>query len=92
MSGALPLAVWLAAGAALGAAFFLSLRTTVTLYAGGGAAKAIALHVGRLALAGAGFWFIATKGALPLLVALAGFLAARFVVTRAVLGREGDGR
>ena len=74
-------------GAALGIAFFLSLKTTATLYARGGAALAIALHAGRLAVAAGGFWFAATAGAVPLIAALAGFLAARYAVTRAVLSR-----
>ncbi|GAB4365883.1 MAG: hypothetical protein Kow00114_23420 [Kiloniellaceae bacterium] len=89
MSAVDPLAWLLFAGAglALGAAYFLLLYRTVTLHAAqAGAGSLVPLYLLRFALAGAAFWFIAQQGALPLLLALAGFLAARFAVQRFVGG------
>ena len=72
------LAGYAAAGALVGAVYFLLLYRSVRLYAtGAGAAKVTPLYLLRYAIAVAAFWFIAHAGAMPLLLALAGFLAAR---------------
>ena len=79
--------LFVAAGLAVGVAYFLLLYRTVTLHAAQAGAGSIApLYLLRFALAGAAFWFIAQQGALPLLLALAGFLGARFAVQRFVGG------
>ena len=85
MTGISPLAIALffAAGAALGAVYFLLLAWTVDLLGGqGGAMRVVPLYLLRLALAIGAFWAIAQQGALPLLISLLGFLAARFAVQR----------
>lgn len=70
--------VFLAAGAALGAVYFGLLLWTVRLHAAQAtAARVIPLYLARLAMAICAFWIIAQHGALPLLLALAGFLISR---------------
>jgi len=89
MSAIDPLAglLFLAAGLAVGVAYFLLLYRTVALHASqAGAGSIVPLTLLRFALAGGSFWFIAQQGALPLLLTLAGFLAARFAVQRFVGG------
>ncbi len=77
------IALYLLAGAALGGIYFFLLLRTVRLYtAEAKAALVVPLYLLRLAAAGAAFWFIAQQGALPLLLALAGFLLARIAVQR----------
>ena len=77
------IALYLLAGAALGGVYFYLLLRTVRLYtAEAKAALVVPLYLLRLAAAGAAFWFIAQQGALPLLLALAGFLLARIAVQR----------
>jgi F1F0 ATPase subunit 2 len=77
------LALYPLAGAALGALYFALVHRTARLHAASGpAGRIIALYVARLALAVAVFWAIAQAGALPLLLALAGFVGARMAVTR----------
>lgn len=77
--------IGLGAGAGLGIVYFSLVHRTVRLQlAGGGSAKVIGLTAVRLGLAVAVFWAVATLGALPLLLALAGFLAARGVIRRRV--------
>ncbi|RMF03721.1 MAG: hypothetical protein D6773_06950 [Alphaproteobacteria bacterium] len=72
--------VYLAAGSTLGAIYFRLLAGTVRLHAARAAATlVIALYVGRLAAAVAAFWLIVQQGALPLLLALLGFLLARSI-------------
>jgi F1F0 ATPase subunit 2 len=80
---ALPAVAGLAAGLALGAVYFLLLHAAVRRLAGDGpAARAVPLHVARLALALAGFWGLAQYGAVPLLAGLVGFLLSRYTAQR----------
>ena len=79
-----------AAGLALGAAFYAGLWATVSR-----ARRAkrpwvwfIGSFVLRLGVAGSCFLLLAQSGVWPLAGALAAFVAARPLVTRAVLGRE----
>jgi F1F0 ATPase subunit 2 len=76
-------ALFLAAGAALGALYFILVYRTARLHAAAAPLTPIvALYLVRLGLAAAAFWLIAQQGAIPLLLALAGFIAARMVVLR----------
>lgn len=71
----------LALGAALGAAHFLLLLRSVRLHASQAPAVRVApLYLIRIGVAVSAFWLIAQEGALPLLLALLGFLAARVAV------------
>ncbi len=75
-------------GALLGAGYFTALRHNVERYlAGAPLGPSLALHVGRLALAGIALALIAKAGAAALLGALAGFLLARALAVR--LARSG---
>lgn len=82
---ALPdLALWLAAGIALGAVYLRLLARTVAAFTGAGGsggAGAVWLLL-RVALAAGAFWAAARHGALPLLSMLLGFLVARTVAIR----------
>jgi F1F0 ATPase subunit 2 len=70
-------------GALLGAGYFAALRLNVRHYLSGRSpGPAVALHLGRLLLAGSGFALIAQAGATPLLGALIGFLLARAAALR----------
>ena len=70
-------------GALFGAGYFTALRLNVERYLSGRSpGPAVALHLGRLLLAGVGFALIAQAGAVPLLGALVGFLLARSVALR----------
>lgn len=70
--------LYLAAGAVIGTVHVLLLVLTVRLPASRATALSIfPLYGLRLAAAGAGFWAIVQQGALPLLVALMGFVIAR---------------
>ena len=70
-------------GALLGAGYFAALRLNVERYfSGRSLGPAVALHLGRLLLAGVGFVLIAQSGAVPLLGALLGFLFARALALR----------
>jgi F1F0 ATPase subunit 2 len=72
-------------GALLGAAYFAALRQNVERYvAGRPLGPTVALHVGRLLLAGLAFALIAGAGAAALLAALAGFLLVRTLLVRRV--------
>lgn len=85
MTGPLPLLALagFAIGAALGAIYFTLLRRAVRRHAEGGtAAGFVGLTVVRIGLAVAVFWAVAHAGALPLLLALGGFLAARTLIRR----------
>lgn len=82
-------ALYLALGATLGAAYFLLLLRTVRLHACQAprrdlAMRVVPLYLMRVGMAVATFWVIAQQGALPLLLALLGFLAARLAVQRRV--------
>lgn len=80
------IALYLLAGGALGVAYFLLLLRTARLFAAQGkagqgkAATVVPLYLLRIGGAVAVFWLIAQQGALALLLALAGFLVARFGV------------
>ncbi|MGB8273807.1 MAG: ATP synthase subunit I [Alphaproteobacteria bacterium] len=77
----LDVALFAVLGAASGSLFFLSLARTLALYVEGRRVwRAASLHALRFALAGGVFWVIAQAGALPLVSALAGFLAARQII------------
>lgn len=72
-------------GALLGAGYFAALRQDVERYvAGRPLGPTVALHLGRLLLAGLAFALIAEAGAAALLGALAGFLLARTLAVRRV--------
>jgi F1F0 ATPase subunit 2 len=74
-------ALYLTAGVALGAAYFVLLLRTVRLHASQAAAiRIIPLYFVRFAAAVSAFWIIAQQGAFPLLLALLGFLIARIVI------------
>ncbi len=82
----LDIALYLTAGAALGGLYFLMLLHTVRLHAADApAGRIVPLYLGRLILAIGAFWFIAQQGPLPLLLALAGFLMARWIAKRRVM-------
>lgn len=68
-----------AAGILLGSCYFAMLRRSLAL----GGMGALILTLGRLLAAIAFFGFAAHFGALPLLIALLGFLAARPLALRA---------
>ena len=79
--GASEIVLYLAIGGALGAAYFMLLRYTLRLHAAGaGGGLLVSLYAGRIGAAAAAFWAIAQAGGLPLLLALADFLVARFAV------------
>lgn len=70
-------------GALLGAGYFAALRLNIERYLfGRSLGPAVALHLGRLLLAGVGFAVVAQAGAVPLLGALLGFLLARALALR----------
>lgn len=70
-------------GALIGTGYFAALRVNVRRYLSGRSlGPAVALHLGRLLLAGVGFALIAPAGAVPLLGGLFGFLLARAVALR----------
>jgi hypothetical protein len=78
----------LLAGFAVGMVYFCLLRINARLYAEGGLRRgAIALHAARLAAAALFFWSAATFGSVPLVAALAGFVAARTVLLRRMVAR-----
>ena len=80
-------AAFAAAGIGFGRLYFAALRRTAVLYAAGqrGLAPA-ALTLGRIAAAVLGFALAVRFGALPLLAAFAGFLAARTLALRGARG------
>jgi len=75
---------WLAAGVAVGALYFLTLRWNVHMFAAGRSpVLALALQFARFAAIAGVLAVVAVHfGALPLLVATAGILAARTVFLR----------
>jgi F1F0 ATPase subunit 2 len=75
---------WLAAGAAIGAIHFTSLRWNVRMLAAGRSPlPAVAVQLARFAAFGVALAAIASySGALPLLAATAGILAARTLIIR----------
>jgi len=84
IGGALVLAAAFAAGAALGAAYFLGLWYTVRRQASARwpAVWLLGSAVGRLALLLAGFYLVMAGSWERLLACLAGFVVARLVLTR----------
>jgi F1F0 ATPase subunit 2 len=82
-------AAFVVLGLLLGMGYFAALRQNVERYLAGRAlGSAVALHLGRVLLAGLAFVLIAQTGAASLLGALAGFVLARFVALRsAKVGR-----
>ena len=86
IASALAGGAWLAAGAAVGALYFLTLHWNVRMFAAGRSlvlALALALQLARFtAIAGVLAVLAVHFGALPLLVATAGILAARTVILR----------
>lgn len=89
----LQLAVGLAAGAALGAVYFLGLWWTLRRLPGARrpGLRLLASFTLRGALVVAAFAALARWGALALVVALGGFLLARLAVTRALGPAAGGG-
>ena len=84
---ALPLALTLPVsfigGLLLGFVYFRAMRMTADLIVGqGNPLLGLALALGRLALLGLGFYLAVLAGALPLLAALAGVLAIKFLMVR----------
>ncbi len=68
-------------GAFLGAAWLHLLgRSVAALTNGGSLVRVVLLTLARLAVAGAALWLVAMQGALPLLVALAGFATTRLLL------------
>ncbi len=73
------------AGLALGAVFFAALLWNVRAYVRGGIGLVpILVHVARLVLAGAVFWWVAHHGALALLSCAVGFVLARVITSQLV--------
>ena len=85
MISALGAAVSLAAGLAVGLAYFGLLYRTVQMHVGHASAiSIIGFYVLRLGLVGLVFWLLVQHGAMSLLLGFAGFLMARFAVRRFV--------
>ena len=75
--------IGLAAGLALGAAYFALLYRAVRLLAEAAPLRRAApLHLARALLALGGFWGLMQLGVWPLLAGLGGFLIARLVAVR----------
>jgi F1F0 ATPase subunit 2 len=75
--------LFLALGLALGVVYFGLLAWTVRLFTAGNApARVVPLYLARIVLAVVAFWFIAHHSAMALLLALAGFVVARYPVQR----------
>jgi hypothetical protein len=74
------LLIFVAIGAALGLAYFYSLARTVALLTHAHPSRVVGWYVFRAGAAVSVFWLVARQGALPLLLALGGFLGARLVV------------
>jgi len=90
MSEPLIIAGFAALGFALGVFYFLTMRRTVRLHTEHAAAGLIVAHYAvRIVAAVLVFLFAARAGALPLLVAFAGFVVARLAVLRRVKGEGG---
>jgi hypothetical protein len=87
LPGALVIAGFMLLGAALGAGWLLSLRWNASLYLRRGPAWSIAaMPVLRIAAVEAALLAIARAGAVPLLAAAAGMLAARAWILRWSVG------
>jgi len=87
MTGIAILLGWLATGAALGAAYlYLVARTVAAIRPPAAKGAAAGFFVLRLGLAAGVLTLAALQGALPLLLCIAGFLAARTVAIRRMAG------
>lgn len=74
------LILYFSIGLILGGMYFYLLFRTVRLHVQQSAPVYLgALYVARIGIMAAAFWAIAQHGALPLLLALLGFLLARFI-------------
>jgi hypothetical protein len=83
-TGPLALALFAAAGVAVGVIFFRALRWGArVLVEGGAVSTALALTLGRFGLVGVLLYFAVRAGAVPLLAASAGIFMGRFLVMRA---------
>ena len=77
------------AGGAIGLAYFGALWLAVRRHAESrDHFVAVALHVGRFALLGGGFWLVAQQGAPSLIAALGGFVIARQIAVLTVRSRR----
>lgn len=77
--------IFAGSGALFGWGYFATLRRTARYLCAGGRALCVsALTIGRLVAAAVFLWLAARAGAWPLLTALFGFLAARWVAVHAV--------
>jgi hypothetical protein len=77
------LALWVAAGLALGAVYLLMLSQSVSVITGaGGWVRAVAWLILRVAVAATTLWMAAQNGALAILLLLAGFMIARTATTQ----------
>jgi hypothetical protein len=84
-SSLLPAALAAFGGLILGIGYFLALRRTTALLAGGrGWVGPAGLTLARIAVAAVLFGFAARLGALPLLTGFAGFLLARAIALRSI--------
>ncbi|MDJ0390513.1 ATP synthase subunit I [Roseomonas sp. E05] len=81
--------VWFLPGFLLGLLHFRTLRRNAALYLGGSAPKAVALHLGRMAMTAGGLLLAARAGAWPLLLATAGLLLARLLTVQPARAEEG---
>ena len=83
-TGPLVLALFAAAGVAVGVIFFRALRWGArVLVEGGAVSTAFALTLGRFGLVGLLLYFAVRAGAAPLLAAAVGIFIGRFLVMRA---------
>lgn len=79
--GQFDVARYFVAGIALGAFYFILLLRTVRLHASQAAvSQIIPLYLLRFVMVVTTFWFIAQQGTAPLLLALLGFVMARFII------------
>ena len=85
LSGTAAILLYPGVGAALGALYFTLLYRSVRLQTAQAAAiHIVPLHLMRAVAAIAVFRFVAQQGALPVVLALAGFVIVRLVVLRRV--------
>ena len=85
----MPIAAAALAGCAVGIAYFGALWIAVRRHVEGrDRFVALALHVGRFALLGGGFWIIAQQGAPSLIAGLGGFVVARQIAVSTIRSRR----
>ena len=78
------LAVFFVFGAALGAAYFSTLRISARLFSEKASLAAAALTVARFAVLAICLTFVSRAGALPLLVTAMGLVVARWFIVRRI--------